>query len=220
MDRTKNLLVPRAGGRGRAGGAAPAAGTPEMVKSPVANPWMSTDLANLFNALKPGTVPQVRTIAIAGCAYSQIIQVRGWLPDEVGAVAWFSFDNPAQSPRMPIFSSVLYLPKSFEIDSQKSFRLDSASWAFRRANRLATIRWGGTRKLMEDEIAAFESRAFLELPAIEKMALDMLGKDNSEQGRQKVREFLTRYTNDFARATITKWNELGDQFWGMFARGF
>jgi len=33
-------------------------------------------------------------------------------------------------------------------------------------------------------------------------------------------EFLTQYTNDFARATMSKWWELGDKFWGMFARGF
>jgi dipeptidase len=115
---------------------------------------------------------------------------------------------------------VLSLPKSFEVDSQKKFRLDSASWAFRRANRLATVRWGATRKIMEDAIAEFETRAFTELPAIEKIAVDMLKADSSEQGRRKVQEFLTRYTNDFARAAIDKWTELGDTFWGMFARGF
>ncbi len=215
MDMTKNLMVPR-GGRGRSA----AAGNAEIVKSPVANPWMGGDMVSLLNTLKPGTVQQQRTIAIAGCAYSQIIQVRGWLPDEVGAIAWFSFDNPAQSPRIPIFSGVLSLPRSFEVDSQKKFRLDSASWAFRRANRLATVRWGATRKLIEDGVADFEVRAFTELPAIEKIAIDILNDDTSEAGRKKAQEFLTRYTNDFARAAIDKWTELGDTFWGMFARGF
>ncbi len=220
MDMTQNLLVPRGGrGRGRAGGAAPA-GDAEMVKSPVANPWMGSDMIRLLNALKPDVVQQRRTIAIAGCAYSQIVQMRDGMPDDIGAIAWFSFDNPAQSPRIPIFSSVLELPKSFEVDSQKKFRLDSASWAFRRANRLATVRWGATRQIMEDAIAEFENRGFMELPAIEKVALEMLKNDSSEAGRQKVREFLTRYTNDFARASMERWNELGDTFWGMFARGF
>jgi dipeptidase len=222
MDMTKNLMVPRAQGRkpDPSGAAAAAPANQEMVKSAVANPWMGSDMMRLLNQLKPGTVQSQRTIAIAGCAYSQIIQLRGWLPDEVGAIAWFSFDNPAQSPRFPIFSGVLSLPKSFEVDSQKKFRLDSASWAFRRANRLATVRWGATRKIMEDAIAEFETRAFTELPAIEKIAVDMLKADRSEQGRRKVQEFLTRYTNDFARAAIDKWTELGDTFWGMFARGF
>ena len=217
MDMTRNLMVPRAA-RGR-GGAAPAA-APELVKSPIANPWMSGDLVTLLNTLKPDTVTRQRTIAIAGCAYSQIIQTRGWLPDEVGAIAWFSFDNPAQSPRFPIFSGVLSLPKSFEVDSQHKFRTDSASWAFRRANRLATIRWGTTRRTMEEAIMDFENKAFTELPAIEKIALELLKSGNPEEGRKKCQEFVTRYSNDFARAAIDKWNELGDTFWGMFARGF
>ena len=217
MDMTRNLMVPRAA-RGR-GGAAPVA-APEMVKSPIANPWMSADLVTLLNTLKPDTVTRQRTIAIVGCAYSQIIQTRAWLPDEVGAIAWFSFDNPAQSPRFPIFSGVLALPKSFEVDSQHKFRTDSASWAFRRANRLATIRWGATRRIMEDAIADFEDKAFTELPAIEKIAQELLKSGNPEEGRKKCQEFVTQYTNDFARAAIDKWNELGDTFWGMFARGF
>ncbi len=217
MDMTRNLLVPRSQGRGAA---AAATDTQEMVKSPIANPWMGGDFQRLVNTLKPGTIQPQRTIAIAGCAYSQIIQVRGWLPDEIGAIAWFSFDNPAQSPRIPIFSGVLSLPRSFEVDSQHKFRTDSASWAFRRANRLATIRWGATRKIMEDEIAGFETRAFTELPSIELIAQEMLKNDSSEQGRKKCQDFLTRYTNDFARAAIDKWTELGDTFWGMFARGF
>jgi dipeptidase len=220
MDMTKNLLVPRSGRRGGPPPAAAATNAQDMVKSPVASPWMNPDMLTLLNTLKPGVVQPVRTIAIAGCAYSQIIQVRGWMPDEVGAIAWFAFDNPGQSPRIPIFSGVLSLPKSFEVDSQHKYRTDSASWAFRKANRLATVRWGMTRKTMEDAVADFENRAFTELPSIEKIALDMLNSDSSEIGRQKCREFLTRYTNDFARAAIDKWNELSDTFWGLFARGF
>ncbi|MBZ5497965.1 MAG: C69 family dipeptidase [Acidobacteriia bacterium] len=216
MDATRNLMVPRRAGRGAAAGTDGS----EMVKSPVASAWMGGDLINLLNTLKPGTVQAPRTIAIAGCAYSQIIQVRGWLPDEIGAIAWFSFDNPAQSPRIPIFSGVLSLPKSFEVDSQKKYREDSASWAFRKANRLATIKWGTTRRIMEGAVADFETRAFDELPAIEKIAQDMLKSDPSEQGRKKCQDFVTRYSNDFARAAIDKWNELADTFWGMFARGF
>jgi dipeptidase len=216
MDATKNLMVPRRGGRG----GAPPADSPELVKSPVASAWMGADLVNLLNTLKPGTVQTPRTIAVPQCAYSQIIQVRGWLPDEIGAIAWFSFDNPAQSPRIPIFSGVLSLPRSFEVDSQKKYRVDAASWAFRRANRLAMIKWGTTRRILEGAIADFETRAFTELPAIDKIALEMLNSDKSEQGSLKTREFITRYTNDFARAAIDKWNELGDTLWGMFARGF
>jgi dipeptidase len=221
FDMTRNLMVPKSRPRAR-GEKKPETDEkpPEMVKSPVASAWMGNDMAILLNALKPGTVDFRRTIAIAACSYSEIIQCRSWLPDEIGGVAWFSFDNPAQSPRIPIFAGVLSLPKSFEVDSQHRYQADSASWAFRKTNRLATIKWGATRKNVEDAIADFETRAFDELPSIEKIALQQLNSGDPEQARLKCRQFLTRYTNDFARAAIDKWSELGDTFWGLYARGF
>jgi dipeptidase len=87
----------------------------EMEKSPVVSPWMSNDLTNLLNILKPGTVKRYRTIAISACYYSQITQCRDWLPDPVGGICWFAFDNPGQSARIPIFAGVTELLPSFEI---------------------------------------------------------------------------------------------------------
>jgi hypothetical protein len=48
----------------------------------------------------------------------------------------------------------------------------------------------------------------------------MLKKDGSDAGHEKVRAYLTTYTNDMGRAAMLKWWELGDQFWTMFSGGF
>jgi len=193
---------------------------PEMIKSTLANPWMSRELMTLLNTLKPGTVSAQRTVAIARCSYSQIIQVRGWLPDEVGAVAWFAFDNPAQSPRFPIFSGALELPKNFEVCGQQRYREDAATWWFRRTNRLATVVYGRTRAIMDKAQMEFEDKAFSDLPGIELRVQEMLKKDSSDAGHLKAREYVTGYTNDMARAAMSKWWEMGNQFWGMFSGGF
>ena len=58
--------------------------TEKKVKSPVASNWMNADMRNLFNELHPGSVERQRTIAIAGCSYSHVIQCSSWLPDEIG----------------------------------------------------------------------------------------------------------------------------------------
>ncbi len=215
FDMTQNLMVPRNSIRDREylETVDPDA---EMVKSPIVNNFMSRDMMNLLNAVKPGTVERQRTIAIAGCSYSQIIQCRDWLPDEVGCIAWFSFENPGQSPRIPIFAGTLRLPKSFEIGAQHRFRNDSACWAFRRANRLSTVRWGVCRSYIEGAVMDFENKAFEDLPMIEKKFMELSANGNNG----KAREYLTKYTNDFARATMDKWWELGDTFWGMLGRGF
>jgi dipeptidase len=207
LDMTKNLMVKKRR-------------SDEMMKSPVANPWMSYYLRNLLNTLKPGAVERQRTIAISGCSYSEVLQCRDWLPDEIGGIAWFSFDNPAQSPRIPIFAGVSKLPASFEICGQHSFRTDSACWWFRRANRLATVRWGDTKEFIEGAVKGFEDKAFTELPVIEEKILELYKNGKSEESVKKVKKYLTKYTNDFARAAMHKYWELGDKFWGMFSRGF
>ncbi len=227
LDAMKNLKVAnRPMGRRGAQSDTP---QPDSIISPMANPWMSGDLRTLINTLEPGTIESQRTIAISGCSYSQVIQCRDWLPDEIGGVAWFSFDNPGCSPRIPVYAGTLSLPPSFEVCAQKRYRTDAAAWHFRRTNRLAEIRWGRTRQYIEKGVQEFEDKAFNEMPGIEQKALELY---KAEQGKEpeldergnpkpeKYREFLTQYTNDFARATMNRWWELGDQFWTMFARGF
>ena len=227
LDATQNLMVEDRP-RYRRGEQAENQET-KFIKSPVASPWMSRDMVNLINTMKPETIKRNRSIAISGCSYSQIIQCRDWLPDEIGGIAWFSFDNPGCSPRIPVFSGTLSLPKSFEICGQKSFRTDAAVWQFRRTNRLAEVRWGRSGELINQGVQEFEDKAFAELPGIEQKALELYKKDmKSEPVLDKdghplppaYQEFLTQYTNDFARAAMSKWWELGDKFWGMFARGF
>lgn len=207
FDMTKNLMV-----KDRRGD--------QFIKSPVAHPWMSRDLVDLFNALKPGVIERARTIAIAGCAYSHVIQCRGWLPDPVGGVCWFAFDNPGQSARIPIFAGTMELPSSFEVCAQHRFRTDSACWHFRRANRLATVRWGEAESLIVEAVQEFEEKAFAELPYVEKVFLNLFGKGDNEASVARAKRYLTKYTTDFARAAMSKYWELGDKFWAMFGRGF
>jgi hypothetical protein len=66
----------------------------------------------------------------------------------------------------------------------------------------------------------FEQKGLSDLPFVEQRVQEMLKSDGSDTGHQKVREYLTAYTNDTARAAMLKWWELGDQFLGMFSGGF
>ena len=224
-DGGKNLVIPRRAGFGRPGGQ-PAAGqtaapvpAPEMVRSPLANPWMSGDLAMLANALKPGTVQSQRTIAINGCAYATIIQCRGWLPPAVGTVCWFALDNPGLSARFPLFAGVKALPAAFEIDGQHRFRTDSATWTMRTANRLALVKWGQAQKPMEDAIRQFEEKGLAELPIVEKRYQEILNSKTPDKEPIKPADYLTQYSGDFARAILNTYEELTAKFWYMLRGG-
>jgi len=188
----------------------------KKVKSPIANNWMSNDLRTLLNEVKPGTVERQRTIAISGCSYSHVIQCRSWLPDEVGAVAWFSFDNPGQSPRIPIFSGALSLPSSFNVCGQARYRTDAAIWSFRETNRLSQVNWSKGRLLIEPAVKEFEDKAFDELPFVEKRVVELVKDGKNEEARK----YVTSYTNSFAGAAMTKWEDMKVTLWGIFGRSF
>ena len=184
--------------------------------SPVASPWIGNDLWMLIYELKPEVVDLKYTIAQNWCSYSEVIQCRSWLPDEVGAVAWFSFDNPALSPRIPVFSGVMKLPDSFEICGQYNYTHDAAIWSFRETNRLAVIRWGEGRKLIEPAVMEFEDRAFEDLPVIEKKIIELVRSGKNDEAKK----YLTDYTNNFAYAAMKRWEEMKVPIWNSFSIGF
>lgn len=190
--------------------------TERKVKSPAVSNWMNADMRTLLNELKPGVIERQRTIAISGCSYSHVIQCRSWLPDEVGAIAWFSFDNPAQSPRIPIFSGVLSLPASFAICGQQRYRTDAAIWSFREANRLSSVNWSRGRSLIEPAVKEYQDRAFNELPSLEKKVSELVnaGKNN------EARTCLTDYTAAFAGSAMNRWQAIKAELWGILGRGF
>jgi dipeptidase len=188
----------------------------DTIISPIANPWLTGNARTLYNQLKEGTVEFYRTVAVSWCSYSHIIQLRDWLPDEVGGVAWFAFDNPGQSPRIPIFAGNSQLPESFNFCGQKRYRTDAAIWQFRKANRLATLAWQETKAGMLEEITYFENKGLSELSFLEKQVKDLV-KDGKTDEAKKL---LNRYTRDFAGATMLRWGEMEQGYWAKFGTAF
>jgi dipeptidase len=190
--------------------------TKNNVKPSFASSWMNRELILQLNKLKPGIVENGYTIAQNFCSYSHIILCRSWLPDEVGAIAWFSFDNPALSPRIPIFSGVMKLPSSFGICGQQRYTPDAAIWSFREANRLATINWTKGRTLIEPAVKEFEDKAFEEVPIVEKKVTELVKAGKNEEAKQ----YVTSYTNNFAYAAMKRWEEMKEPLWSMYSMGF
>ena len=188
----------------------------QITTTPATSNFMSNDMRNLLNTLKPGTIERQRTIAIVGCSYSHVIQLRSWLPNEIGGVAYFAFDNPAQSPRIPIYSGTLSLPQSFAVCGQHRYRTDAAIWSFRETNRIAVVNWPRSRTIMEPEQMRFEEKCFADMPVLEAKALALI-KDGKPQD---ARQLVTAYTHDFASLCMQKWEEMKTTFWTMYARGF
>lgn len=193
--------------------------TPDPTVSPRANPWMRPDEIALYRALGDSTMNNIRTVSVPWCSYSTIIQCRSWLPDAIGGVAWIALDNPGQSPRFPVFAGGSRLPALLDVCGHHAHRHDSALWRFREPNRLATVRWGNSRKLLEPLRDHFLEKGTRELPMVEQEYVRLTSPGNSEDA-DKGTDFLNGYTRDFFGAAIMAWDELGDNLWRANANGF
>ncbi len=184
----------------------------DTVVSPVANPWLNGNMQKTLNHIAPGTIDFVRTVSVAWCSYSWVAQLRDWLPDAVGGVVWLSFDNPGQSPRIPVFCGNTRLPNAFGLCGQKKYDDQAALWQFRRANKLATVGWQRTKKGMLDEVLRLEKEAFDGLNTLEPTL------KNSPQSRWA--DLLNDYTYRVYDNSAHAWSQLEAQYWHMFGTGF
>ncbi len=190
--------------------------TYDTIINPVANPWVMFYERNLINQLAPNTIDFQRTVSVSWCSYSHIMQLRDWLPDEIGAVSWFSFDNPGQSPRIPIYMGATKLPAGFDVCGYRVYDENAAIWNYRKANRLATVAWGLTKDVMNKNILEFEEKALFETPELEKKVEELLKNDKLKEAQT----LLNNYSSDFAAATAQRWKEMEYRFWSRFGNGF
>ncbi|MBR1519463.1 MAG: C69 family dipeptidase [Prevotella sp.] len=188
---------------------------PDSITSPVSNPWMRKDEVAMYNNMGDKGAMNTRTVSMPWCAYSTVVQLRSWLPDEVGGVVWVSFDNPGESPRIPIFAGCTEVPRMFLFCGQRNNRKDSAISLFREANRLATVRWGEFRNTLEPARDYFWQKADREIPFVESSWKELNSKDPKE-----AEKMLNGYTADFFAATIMKWNDMAQWFWYKTLWGF
>ena len=70
------------------------------------------------------------------------------LPDPIGGLVWFGWDNPAMTCYAPLYNCVQELPESFRVGGpggRPQYSRDSAWWAFNRTSVIAAHRWGDMR---------------------------------------------------------------------------
>ncbi len=179
----------------------------------ISNPWMRPDeIRRYAGLLNDSTMANIRTVSVSWCAYSTIIQLRSWMPDDIGGVAWIALDNPGQSPRFTIFSGNTELPMMLGVCGQHRKRDDAALWHYREANRISSMKWGQTRTSLQKA-----QQHFLDKAAREQSFVEQTWWNTEEKQRTA---FLNGYTADFFNATIGSWDELARKYWRQFWSGF
>ncbi len=201
FDITKNIIVKNKDGL--------------AVKSPYANPFMHYDMTPLFNINGGWNEKGERTIARYYCNFVFVAQARDWLPDPIGGLVWFGYDNPAMTAYAPIYIGVEDVPDSYKINGRNGFNRDCAWWAFNRVADLAAQKWGKMRIDVDSARTVAEKIAFSKQSEIENKASALFSKNPL-----KASEFLTEYSNGFMTKITEDWWKLGDFLWSKYTGKF
>jgi dipeptidase len=177
----------------------------KLQKSPYANPFMDYDMMPLMKVNGGWDWRGERCIARYYCTYVTVTQSRGWLPDAIGGLVWFGWDNPAMTAYAPLYCSITDVPESYKVSGREKYREDCSWWAFNRVSDLAAQKWGDMRKDVAAVRDPIEAKGFEDQLQIEAKALELHKKNP-----KKAAEFLTKYSYEYAERITKAWWDLGD----------
>lgn len=167
----------------------------KCIKSPFATPFVDSGTRQLLN------IPYYRPAAREGCSFGVVTQARNWLPDPIGGIIWFYFDNPATSIHVPIYVGVQEIPDSWSTFDRTKFSLESDRWAYMLADDLVNRRYQDAILDLKEARDPLQAEFFTNQEAIEEKALELYNEDP-----MKAKQFLTEYTHEtMAKATKTFW---------------
>jgi dipeptidase len=175
------------------------------VKSPLATPHISDDLAQLLG------LEAERPVGVYSSAHGWVAQVRDFLADPVRACAWFYMDNPVTSAHMPIYNGATKLPTSWGIADKYDYSRDSAYWAFATVDLLANMRYQDAIRDIDAARGPLEAKFFAMQPVIEKVAGELAAKDP-----ELAKSFITDYTGMCLTEGTELYWDLADLFFDKY----
>ena len=146
-----------------------------------------------------------RAIATQQTGFWLVGQARNWLPDEIGGILWFGVDDAATSCLTPVYSSSLRVPHCFEHGngSMVEYSDESAFWLFNRVTHQAYLRYNLLAPEIRKAVDEHELGALKIIPTIDKEAARIFSTSP-----EKVKEYLTKWSELFAVRMFNKWKQL------------
>ena len=122
--------------------------------------------------------------------YGMVIQLRDWLPDDIGGVYWVYLDNPYFSPYVPIYAGNLSVDDTYKTYDPNKYDENSARWAIDFVDNLANLKFQRIAEDVREVRTPFEDEIFNNQKAIEDKALKLY-----KRNPQAAQEYLTNYSN-------------------------
>ena len=156
-----------------------------------------------------------RPISTQHTACSFVSQSRGWLPDGIGGVMWYSMEDTNYACYTPFYCCIDAVPGSFAEGSIRAFSWDSAWWVFNFVANFSNLMYSemiGDVRAVQSEL---EAHHLALQPAIEKTALELAKTDP-----QLMVRYLTDYSVTHAELVVDRYRALGEHLITRFNDGY
>ncbi len=150
-----------------------------------------------------------RPISTYNTAFSYVAQLRNYLPNEIGGIAWFGVDDTYTSCYFPIYCCVTEISEPFATGDINHYSRESAWWAFNLAANYANIRY--VVDIIKEQ-RAIEDLFLQQQDSIESEALGMRKEDRIN--------YLTKYSSSMGKLVHSRWVELGDRLITKYNDGY
>lgn len=170
------------------------------IKSPLATPFPGSELRKLIKQTYRRPVARHRG------HYGMVMQLRNWLPNEVGGVYWVYLDNPYFSPYVPIYAGNLSVAETYNLYDPNKYDEKSARWSIDFVDNLANLQFQDIINDVRVVRNPFEAEMFNAQAQIEEEALNLYKKNP-----KAAREYLTNYSNEKMNKVTEMFLNLRDQ---------
>jgi dipeptidase len=157
-----------------------------------------------------------RAISTQQTGFSFIAQGRNWLPDAIGGVLWFGFDDTYSTVYSPMYCGINKVPGSFAVGngSLMEFSDSSAFWVFNQVSNFAYTRYNMMIPFIQDKQKKLEQKYISEIINIDQKANALYNKNQSQ-----ALALLTDYSVTQGNYTVAEWKKLYQFLFTRFMDG-
>ena len=153
-----------------------------------------------------------RPISTFNTAFSYVAQLRNYLPNEIGGIAWFGVDDTYTTCYFPIYCCVTEISNPFATGDINHYSRESAWWAFNLVANYANIRYNEIITDILIEQKRIEDLFVIQQDSVESVALGMNKEDRVT--------YLSKYSSSMGKFVHNNWVKLGDRLITKYNDGY
>ncbi len=139
-----------------------------------------------------------RAIAVPGSVHTNVLQLRGWMPDDIGAVLWAGVGPTPFAIYVPYYFGINEISKPFSTAGSE-YSDESAFWTFRSLCDLLVPKFNEVAKRIICDWEKFENDELKMQSKVEKKALDLF-----KESKKKAKIWLTYYSSHLSLRSLEK----------------